>query len=288
MDVMKLGENPSDRIGGFFYRDGKPLDQGPKWGMSLKKAGSMRFRWNETNPNRLDFLSGIAGRNREIAQVELIHSKTVYPVDDAEEVLNLQGDGIITKNPQIIPVVTCADCMPIFIYNPETKVFGTLHSGWKGTGIVAEAIQKACRIYGGKPSDFCVVLGPHIHSCCYKIDEERAKYFSVNFGEDCVEPYNNRRAIHFPGDPKKGQLGDVVCDSVRGDWTFSLSLAQANVNVLHGLGIDDGSIVVARECTCCNHAFGSFRRQTLGLPPDMPMEERQRHFTVQACWTKWD
>ena len=31
-----------------FYKDGKPLDiLSPKWGMTLKKAGSMRFRWNE-------------------------------------------------------------------------------------------------------------------------------------------------------------------------------------------------------------------------------------------------
>ena len=35
-----------------FRRDGKIVEGAPLCGLSLKAAGSMRFRWNEQNPNR--------------------------------------------------------------------------------------------------------------------------------------------------------------------------------------------------------------------------------------------
>ncbi len=289
-------------ISGYFYRGAVPLKNGPKIGMSLKAAGSMRFRWNEDNPVRKNFLKMLcsipaswdkvdAGSGRlqksewwrlasrelppdesvrtyQIAQVELIHSKTVYAVEEASELEGLQGDGIITCNKNIIPVVTVADCMPIYLYEPETGVFGMLHSGWKGTGIVCNAIELAEKKYGAERKKFCVVMGPHIHECCYVVDEERAKYFRVNFTPDCVKPLDADKP--FVSDRK-----------------FSLSLAQANLAALKDFGVPEENIVAYKDCTCCNESFGSFRRETSALPADMGLEERQRHFTVQAAWVKW-
>ncbi len=248
---------------GLFYRKSKPLEDGPRIGMTLKSAGSMRFRWNEKNPVRESFLSSLAGNGHEICAVELIHSKTVFAVDSSEELENCQGDGIITQNKSLIPVVTVADCMPIFIYEPETGVFGMLHSGWKGTGIVQNAIELAGKMYGARIENFCVVMGPHIRECCYTVDEERAKYFRVNFTPDCVSR--------------------VSKDSS----SWSLSLLKANLAVLRELGIDEDSIVSYSDCTSCSEMFGSFRRETSSLPPDMNLNERQKHFTVQAAWVRW-
>ena len=38
--------------------------------------------------------------------------------------------------------------------------------------------------YGAKIEDFRIIIGPHIHSCCYKVDEEREQYFNQNFAKD--------------------------------------------------------------------------------------------------------
>lgn len=246
---------------GKFYFRGRPVEDGPSYGMTLKAAGSMRFRWNERNVNRENFLAELAGIERRTVAVELIHSQNVFAVDSPDELELMQGDGIITVNRELVPVVTVADCMPIFIFDPVTGVFGTLHSGWKGTGIVGNAIRLAEKKYGSRPEDFCVVMGPHIHECCYLVDEERAKYFRVNFTPDCVE------------EEKTGG--------------YRLSLARANLSVLREIGVDEDSIVSYSDCTCCNPLFGSFRRETANLPPGMDMEERQRHFTVQAAWVRW-
>ena len=111
-----------------FYADGKPLiGDAFRWGMTLKKAGSMRFRWDETNEARDTLLKEIVSKRSdfqenvryEIVPLELIHSKTVYAVSSAGDTYGLQGDGILTVNALLMPVVTAADCMPIFFYERE-------------------------------------------------------------------------------------------------------------------------------------------------------------------------
>lgn len=228
----------------------------PHWGISLLTAGSMRFHWNEQNSNRAAFLSKLAGNKQQTVPIELIHSKTVYAIQSAAETKGLQGDGIITTNKELIPVVTVADCVPIFIYDPVTGVFGALHSGWKGTGIAVAAIEKAAQVYGSKAEDFRIAIGPHIRDCCYNVDKERADYFASRFTPN---------SVHRSADGHSWQL----------------SLAEANKAALQKAGVPQDHIFVSDECTCCcknadgSYRFGSFRRQT-------------QAFSVQAAWVKWN
>ena len=248
--------------GNFFYK-GKTLETAPLWGMSVLESGNMRFRWNKTNSVRDSFFSSICAEKKQVAQPELIHSKTVYEISGADEILFKKGDGILTSNKSIVPAVTVADCMPIFVYDKNSNVFGVLHSGWKGTGIAAEAFYMLNKKYGSKPDDLCFVLGTHINSCCYSIDKGRAEYFSKNFGSDCVSFIDGNK--------------------------YSLSLAKANLYLLRKIGIPDGNIFVSKECTCCfkengTFKYGSFRRQTSLLPQDLPLNEKQKYFTVQTAF----
>lgn len=247
------------------------MPDSPVAGMTLLKNGSMRFRWNEENPNRTSFLNELSSPDKTIAAVELIHSHTVYAIDDSDEVKGLQGDGIITLNKKIIPVITAADCMPILIYDPVSKVFGALHSGWKGTGIACDAIMLAQEKYGARVEDFCVIMAPHIHDCCYFIEEDRSSFFAQNFTPDCVSPI------------RQGENAGK----------YALSMAKANLEALKKIGVPQENIVISSDCTCCkknpdgNYKFGSFRRQTSSLPQSLSLEERQKLFTVQAAWVKW-
>ena len=124
----------------------------PLWGMTMKAAGSMRFRWNETNPNRDQFLAELCalfggaekGGQKKAVPLELIHSKIVYEAREACDTLNKQGDGIVTQNPSLVPVVTAADCVPLYFYDAGTGAFGAAHSGWKGTG--SQPARSFCRL----------------------------------------------------------------------------------------------------------------------------------------------
>ena len=232
----------------------------PYCGMSLKNAGSMRFRNAETNQNRIDFFSSIGIDINRVVQPELSHSKEVYNCfqDDFHNPLfenfltkSIQqnaviGDGIITKEKNFVPVITVADCVPIWFYDPVSKVFGIVHSGWKGTGIIENALLFAEKKYNAKIPDFRVIIRPHIQSTCYKIDHEREKFFNSNFAPDTCE----------------NQM---------------LSLEKANLFILEKIGIKPENLISIKNCTSCETNFGSFRRET-GANVEKP-------FTVMSCFT---
>ncbi len=236
----------------------------PLWGMTMKAAGSMRFRWNEKNPNRDQFLAELCalfggaekGGQKQAVSLELIHSKIVYEAREACDTLNKQGDGIVTQNPSLVPVVTAADCVPLYFYDAGTGAFGAAHSGWKGTGIAAQVVLMMKEKYGSDPRDILAAIGPHIHDCCYLVDKERAKYFADNFGSDTVQ-----------------EAGGL----------YRLSLLRANINVLLGAGVLEENIVAAKNCTACDERFGSFRREAAALA-DQPGLDKSRLFTTQAAF----
>jgi polyphenol oxidase len=257
-----------------FYHSGILLEgDAPRWGMTLRCAESMRFRWSETNDTRMRTLKEISERRKSQklipVQLELIHSKTVYAVSSFSDTFGLTGDGIITLNKNLMPVITVADCMPLFLYDPVTGVFGAVHSGWKGTGIIGEAVSLAGKEFGTEAKNVCVAIGPHIRNCCYIVDEERALYFRRTFCDDCVTAY----------EPGSGGRPEEHWNT-NGGKLYRLSLEKANLAVLAGIGVRDENISVADDCTCCNKIFGSFRRESSGIAES----DKWRSFTVQAAF----
>lgn len=263
-----------------FIKNGIPLKKSadlkssgnaPVCCMTLRSAGSMKFRWDTQNLHREKFLSEIEKQeeNRRFVPVELNHTHTVYDVHSECDTKGLVGDGIITKNKNLIPSVTVADCMPVYLYEPATGVFGIVHSGWKGTGIAVEAIRLAEKNYGAKAENFCIAIGPHIRSCCYIVNQERADFFSENFTPDCVEPLSFVQSAGVVWNNGGGKL-------------YRLSLEKANIAIIKKAGVPMENIFVHQDCTCCSKdgMYGSNRRETsLAGRPDA--------FTVQAAFIKW-
>ncbi|MBO7421248.1 MAG: polyphenol oxidase family protein [Spirochaetaceae bacterium] len=245
-----------------FIKDGKPLEEAPLCCLSLKAAGSMRFRWNEPNQVRENFFKSLGIDYSSVVAPELIHSKTVFCVDNADELavfraLRSEGDAVLSANPAYVPAVTVADCVPIYLYDSKKRVAGMVHSGWKGTGIVKEAVERMVHFYKSEPSDICAVIGPHIKDCCYSVDAERAAFFSGKFCKD---------------------------SAVEDGGVFKLDLLAANITLLLESGVKPCNIAAASECTCCTEELGSHRRETAGCPDNMPIEERSKLFTVMTAF----
>lgn len=245
-----------------FYAGGSILTEStPKACFSLLPSGSMRFRWTEVNKNRSNFFKQILSAHHTIFPIELIHSKTVYIIEKDTPWINIRGDGLLTQDHSVVPVITAADCMPIYLYNPKIQCFGVLHSGWKGTGIAAEALKLAKKNFGARSEDFHIILGPHIQSCCYTVDKERANYFSNTFTPHCITHSHNE---------------------------YHLSLAQANISMLQEEGVLPQNIACYSDCTSCGRLFGkpylgSFRRETAGIS-STSAEELSFHFTPMAAF----
>lgn len=222
---------PQNPDGGF-ARLPLPPECGLSAGLSLRSAGDMIFSPERDSPARLSLYRRLGVAPERVACVHQIHSRTVFRVASRGEAAGLEGDGLVTGNPELVLGVTVADCLPVFLYTLDGAAFGVVHSGWKGTGIAAEAVRRIGTGFGVPPDRIGAVLGPCIGSCCYNVPEDRAEQFSREWGDDAVR---------------------------HADGTWYLDLVRANVRLLEREGVS--RISAANACTVCTDALGSFRRE---------------------------
>lgn len=88
-------------------------------------------------------------------------------------------DGMITDEPGILLCTTEADCTPVYLLDPEKRVIGMVHSGWKGTAgrIAANAVKLMEERYGCCPGDILTYIGPCMCGKCYEVGEELIEHF---------------------------------------------------------------------------------------------------------------
>lgn len=180
------------------------------------------------HPGREALLGTLGIRPERLRMVRQIHSRIVRPASPSVTV----GDGLMSDNPDDVLGITVADCMPICLYDRRRGVLALLHSGWRGTGIVRNALAAMNGSYGTKPQDVVAALGPSIGACCYRVDDARGELFSRRFGEATVV----RRA----------------------DGPY-LDLPAANRGLLERAGVPE--IRNFHRCTSCDTSLGSFRRE---------------------------
>ena len=74
-------------------------------------------------------------------------------------------DGLITDKKGIYLFLLIADCLPVILYDQKIQVITLVHAGWKGVDleIARKAVEKLQNIYGSKPKDVVVGIGPRAH-----------------------------------------------------------------------------------------------------------------------------
>ena len=152
------------------------------------------------------------------------------------DVFAREGDGMVSFFNNIFLAVTVADCLPVFLLDTENGFFAVLHSGWKGTGIVSKALE-IMRQAGSRPETIAAVLGPCIQSCCYIVDEGRAKNFEAEFGS-------------------ASPLGTVTRHDGSG---WYIGLQAANARLLSAAGVQH--LAYCTDCTFTDTLLGSYRRE---------------------------
>lgn len=212
----------------------------PKAALSLLAAGDMGFGDDHNRERRAAWLARAGLDPLRAASVDLVHSRRVAEAIRPDYCRGLEADGIVAPAPRgptdtAALVITVADCMPVYLWDPDSGAFGLLHSGWTGTGILAEAVALMAERYGSRPARLSVAFGPCIGSCCYVVDEDRARAYEREFGPSAV--------VRSEGRPR-------------------LDLVAANRGIAERLGL--GAPIVSGACTACGGRFGSFRRQGAG------------------------
>jgi YfiH family protein len=147
--------------------------------------------------------------------------------------------------------VTVADCLPVFLLDTESGMFGLVHSGWKGTGIVLQALERMRKIGGTRVEAVAAILGPCIGSCCYRVDAQRAFAFEKEFGVVASAATFESMQENAPPVTRREQCPDGP--------VWYLDLKAANVRLLADAGVRN--IAVCGDCTFTDTRLGSFRRE---------------------------
>jgi hypothetical protein len=145
-------------------------------------------------------------------------------------------DALIADDPGVTLMLRFADCLPIFLYDPQRGVIGLGHAGWRGTAamIAFRMVSTMMEFYGSDPATMIAALGPAIGPCCYRVGEEvvRAIRPTLPNWQGAIRP--------------------------NGDGHFSLDLWEANRQQLMDCGLRE--VQTGRLCTAClAHEFFSHR-----------------------------
>lgn len=102
-----------------------------------------------------------------------IHSPDVLHVTGPWSGDRPKADGMVTATPGLALAVGSADCGPILFADPEAKIVGACHSGWKGAiGGVLESTISAMEKLGASRSRILVALGPMLSQQNYEVGPE--------------------------------------------------------------------------------------------------------------------
>lgn len=117
-----------------------------------------------------------------------IHSPNVIHLDAPwKEGQDRKADALVTRTPGLAIGVSTADCGPVLFADPEAKVIGAAHSGWKGavTGVLENTIE-AMEALGADRSRITAVLGPTISHKAYEVGPEFYQRFLESSGDNGV------------------------------------------------------------------------------------------------------
>lgn len=165
-----------------------------------------------------------------IINIRQVHGSEILTVFKKFENIP-EADGLITNTPGLALAVRTADCIPIFIYDPQKKCIGLVHAGWRGSRkrIVTHVVNRLSGMFGCDPEDLLIAFGPGIRECCYEIRGEAKKSF--------------------------------VLESEIREGKFYLDLVLVNRDQLIQAGVRFKNIFDCGRCTCCDDQFFSYRRE---------------------------
>ena len=154
------------------------------------------------------------------------------------------ADAIVTRSEGLAIGATAADCGPILLVDPNARVIGALHAGWKGalTGIVESTVD-AMEKLGAERSGMVAAIGPLIRQHSYEVGSEFVERFIEADAEN---------ALFFIPAAREGHAMFDLAGFIR------MRLENAGVLMIDDIGVD----------TYSDERFYSYRRSVHRKEPD--------------------
>jgi YfiH family protein len=160
---------------GFFTREGG-VSKGIYSGLNVGLGSNDDPAHVRENRRRVAAWFGL-GPER-LATAHQIHSPDVVVVGADYDGSRPQADAQVTSTPGVILGVLTADCGPILFADPENRVIGAAHAGWKGAlgGILENTIDAMIKL-GARRERIRATLGPSISAASYEVGPEFVERF---------------------------------------------------------------------------------------------------------------
>jgi YfiH family protein len=213
---------------------------------SLNSGVGSNDKPENVNENRARMAASLGVTADRFLTAYQIHSPTVmvaetpWPAADRP-----RADAIVTRTPGLAIGVSTADCGPVLMTDPEARVIGAAHAGWRGalTGVI-EAAVAAMETLGAKRNRIVAAVGPMIRQPNYEVGQDLLDRFVA------AEPDNARffAPAQRPGHRMFDLAGYVVS-----------TLQRTGIERIEDIG----------HCTYADPAqFYSYRRATHRAEPD--------------------
>lgn len=166
---------------------------------SFNIAGHVEDELKSVNENRR-LLKAQGNLPSEPVWLQQIHGITI--VDATPELIGgqVQADGIVSSQANIVCLVQTADCLPVLATNTKGDKIGAFHAGWRG--LVSGIIENGITAMATEPDEILVWLGPAIGPRHFEVGEEVYQAFAKKYpGRSKVftEPVNGKRYLDIVG-----------------------------------------------------------------------------------------
>ena len=92
-----------------------------------------------------------------------------------------RADAMVAAEPGLALAVLSADCAPVLFHDPQARVVGAAHAGWRGAlGGVLEATLEAMERLGAARSRIRAAIGPCISQAAYEVGPEFFETFTLD------------------------------------------------------------------------------------------------------------
>lgn len=118
-----------------------------------------------------------AVRLRQVHGARVVDARSLAARGEAGAV---EADASLTDVPGLLLRVRTADCLPVYLVDPEGPVVALAHAGWRGlvAGVIEETVARM-RAGGSAPTRLLAAIGPSIGPCCYEVGEEVAEKLGI-------------------------------------------------------------------------------------------------------------
>lgn len=176
----------------------------------------------------------------QIHSPQVVVAEAPWPADARP-----RADAIVTRMRALAIGVTTADCGPVLLADPDARVIGAAHAGWRGalSGVVEAAVEAMERLGAERPH-IRAALGPMIRQPNYEVGPDLIARFTAE------DPASHR--FFAPAERDGHALFDLA-------GYIAARLTLAGIHQVEDVGL----------CTYADDGrFFSFRRTTHRAEPD--------------------